>query len=99
MAFLMHIGFDNNNRLYKNIYYFEYKGIRFKLIQNNIRKWCDVLLTIIPGHNNSKAENKAYILASEFLSALSWSNNSLVKAQQLGGERNSRKFPVEKSKV
>jgi hypothetical protein len=84
MSFLMQIGFDNSSRLYKKRYYFEYKGIRFKLIQNNFRKWCDVLLTIIPDHDK-KAENQAYMIASEFLSALSWQNNSLAKVQQLGG--------------
>ena len=84
MGFLMHIGFDNSSRLWKKVFYFEYKGIRFKLIQNNPRKWCDVLLTIIPSHNNEEAKNEAYLKASEFLSALSWENNSLVKVQEEG---------------
>ena len=81
----MHIGFDNTSRLCRDVYYFEYKGIRFKLIQNNIRKYCDVLLTIIPGRNNQEAQNIAYITAAEFLSALSWENNSLVKVHHEGG--------------
>lgn len=81
----MHIGFDNSHRLCKNVYYFEYKGIRYKLIQNNIRKWCDVLLTIIPDVSDKKAQNQAYIVASEFLSALSWANSSLVALKSLGG--------------
>lgn len=69
MAYLMHIGFDNNSRLWKDVYYFEYKGVRYKLIQNKI-KWCDVLLTIIPNHNDKRAIDYAYTNASEFLSAL-----------------------------
>lgn len=81
----MHIGFDNSSRLCRDVYYFEYKGIKFKLIQNNIRKWCDVLLTIIPGRDNEEAKNKAYITASEFLSALSWENNSRVIVHHPGG--------------
>jgi len=46
MAYLMHIGFDNSARLWKNVIYFEYKGVRYKLIQNNNRMYCDVLLTV-----------------------------------------------------
>lgn len=81
----MHIGFDNSSRLCRDVYYFEYKGIRFKLIQNNIRKWCDVLLTIICGRDNEGAKNEAYTAASEFLSALSWENNSQVTVHNPGG--------------
>jgi len=81
----MHIGFDNSSRLWKDVYYFEYKGVRYKLIQNNVRKWCDVLLTIIPNDKDKKAIDYAYITASEFLSALSWENRSKVKANHLGG--------------
>jgi len=85
MAYLMHIGFDNSSRIWKDVYYFEYKSIRYKLIQNNIRKWCDVLLTIIPNDKDTKAMDYAYMNASEFLSALSWENNSQVKVRNLGG--------------
>lgn len=85
MAYLMHIGFDNSDRLWKNTFYFEYKGIRYKLIQNNIRKWCDVLLTIIPTDHDRKAMDRAFINASEFISALGWENRSRVKAYDLGG--------------
>lgn len=85
MGYLLHILFDNSHRLCRNIYYFEYKSIRYKLIQNNIRKWCDVLLTIIPDASDKKAQNQAYIVASEFLSALSWQNGSMVKVHPAGG--------------
>jgi len=34
MTYLMHIGFDNNQFFWKNIFYFEYKGIKFKFIQD-----------------------------------------------------------------
>ena len=81
----MQIGFDNDSRLCRNVYYFEYKGIRFKLIQNNSKKWQDVLLTIISGIENQKSKNIAYNTASEYLSALSWANSSLVKASPAGG--------------
>jgi hypothetical protein len=85
MAYLMHIGFDNSRRLIKRIYYFQYKGIRYKLIQHKSRKWCDVLLTIVRRENNEQAKNLAYITASEFLSALSWQNNSRVTIHNIGG--------------
>lgn len=81
MAYLLHIGFDNSVRFWKNVFYFEYKGTRFKLIQNNNREWSNVLLTIVKGSGNIELENKIYLKASEFLSALSWEISSLVKVQ------------------
>lgn len=98
MAYLMHIGFDNSCRLCRNVYYFEYKGVKFKLIQNNNRKWRDTLLTIIPGRNNEEAKDRAYITASEFLSALSWENNSLVKLGHAGGRGISENFQLRRAK-
>ena len=79
MPFLLHIPFDNSNRLEKvrGSHYFEYKGVRFKLIQNNPRKWSDVLLTIVPNFRSPETE-KAYEAAGEFLSALGWENASRV---------------------
>lgn len=85
MAYLMHIGFDNSARLWKNVFYFKYKGVRFKLIQNNSTKYCDVLLTIISDINNIKSINHTYLIASEFISALSWGLNSTAKVKYLGG--------------
>jgi hypothetical protein len=85
MAYLIHIGFDNSAKLWKNVFYFEYKGIRYKLIQNNSNKYCDVLLTVIPDENNIKLINNAYLIASEFISALSWELNSTAKVKYLGG--------------
>ena len=98
MPYLMHIGFDNSERLFKKIFYFEYKGIRYKLIQNNIRKWSDVLLTIIAGINNKKDIDKAFITASEFLSALSWENNARVKLRHLGGRGIPDNYTLKKAK-
>jgi hypothetical protein len=98
MAYLMHIGFDNSSRLCRRVYYLQYKGIKYKLIQNNMRKWCDVLLTIIPGRDNEEEKNKAYITASEFLSALSWENNSQVKVHHIGGRGIPENFQLRKAK-
>lgn len=79
MAYLMHIGFDNSDIFWKNIFYFEYKGIKFKFIQDKRKKWSNVLITIIKGQNNSIEENRVYSIASEYLSALAWENNSVMK--------------------
>jgi hypothetical protein len=85
MPYLMHIGFDNSARLWKNVFYFKYKGIRFKLIQNNSKMYRDVLLTVIPDENNIKLINNAYLIASEFIAGLSWQLNSFAKVEYLGG--------------
>lgn len=98
MAYLMHIGFDNSAKLWKNVFYFEYKGIRYKLIQNNNRMYCDVLLTIIPDENNIKLINNAYSIASEFISALSWELKSFAKVKYLGGWGRSKNFVLRRAK-
>lgn len=92
----MHIGFDNTRRLCRNVYYFEYKEIRYKLIQNNMRKWCDVLITIV--EDDRELRNHAYLVAAEFLSALSWQNNSYVKLQNLGGMSVPYNYQLRKAK-
>jgi hypothetical protein len=84
MAGLMFIGFDNSWRLRRNIYYFEYRSVRFKLIQNNCRKWQDVLITILSDFHDASIRDKIYAIASEFLCALSWENKSRVTIQNLG---------------
>ena len=84
MPLLMHIAFDNSRRLRRRVYYFEYRDVCFKLIQNEPRKWADVLLTIIP-KDDSSAQEKVYAAAGQFLSALSWQNSSRVALQNLGG--------------
>ncbi len=79
MTYLMQIEFDNNHIFWKNIFYFEYKGIKFKFIQDKRKKWSNVLITIIKGQNNSVEENRLYSIASEYLSALAWEHNSVMK--------------------
>ncbi len=82
MPYLMHIPFDNSNRLDRNIYYFEYKRIEFKLIQHS-QKYQDVLLTILPESNDRVG--KIYKVACEYLSALSWQNTEIVIITPAGG--------------
>ncbi|MBA7560729.1 hypothetical protein ES708_02359 [subsurface metagenome] len=85
MAYLMHICFDNSSVLNKNVYYFQYNGIRYKLIQNNSSKWSDVLLTIIPT-NNKQREDEAFQAASDFFSSLAWQHDSMLKLWDSGGK-------------
>jgi len=84
--------------LWKNIFYFEYKEVRYKLIQNDIRKWCDVLLTIIPDRNNKNAIDHAFMNASEFTSALGWENHARVKVFGLGGYGIPNNFQLRQAK-
>jgi hypothetical protein len=84
MPFLMHIAFDNSRRLERRVYYLEYRGVRFKLIQNDPRKWSDVLLTLVPSHDRA-GQQQAYTAAAEFLSALAWQNGSRVTLENAGG--------------
>lgn len=85
MVYLMHIGFSNDRRFKHKIYHFEYKGVRFKLIQNNPRRWADVLLTILPTYQDHLVEQEIYKIGAEFLSGLCWENNSCIALENLGG--------------
>src|SRR5438105_15864863 len=84
MPYLMHIAVSNSNRLRRRVYYFEYGGVHFKLIQNNPHKWADVLLTILPDATWS-SEQGPYTAAAEFLSALSWQNRAAIDFHPAGG--------------
>jgi hypothetical protein len=41
MAYLMEIGFDNSCRLARKRYMFQYRGVAFKLVQDNPRRWAE----------------------------------------------------------
>ncbi len=84
MPYLMQICFDNNKRLKRKSYLFEYKGRKFKLIQNDPRKWSDSLLTVLPSYEQSDRK-AAFQNASEFLSALSWQNKCMIMVGNSGG--------------
>lgn len=84
MKFLMHIGFDISSRFDRNVYYFQYKKIRFKLIQNK-RKWKNVLLTLLDHPVDENYKQQVYSVASEYISALSWQNRTRATVQPLGG--------------
>jgi len=84
MPYMMNICFDNDHRLRRKSYLFEYKGHQFKLIQSNPRKWADALLTILPADDDTSRE-KAFSVASEFLSAVCWQNNARTAIAGGGG--------------
>ena len=84
MAFLLHIAFASTRRLQRNSYLFDYKNVRFKLVQNSPRKWADSLLTIVPAYQ-SPARLAAFAAGSEFLSALAWECGGSVAVWESGG--------------
>jgi hypothetical protein len=79
----MHILVSNDERLSRRVYYFEYRRVRFKLIQNNPLKHADVLLAVIS--RDEAAQQAAYGVAGEFLSALAWENRARVALEYAGG--------------
>jgi hypothetical protein len=97
MPYLMQICFDNDRRFNRKNYLFEYKGIKFKLVQNNPRKWADSLLTILPHYSQDKLD-AAFKSASEFLSALSWELKSRIMVGGVGGSSWKEEFPLSKAK-
>ena len=84
MPFLMHIAFDNVCRLRRRVHYFEYKSVRFKLIQNDPRRWSDVLVTLLPTFH-APEEDRVFRAAGEFVSGLSWANHSRMSLRSVGG--------------
>src|SRR5437867_2834061 len=75
MPLLMNIAIDSSSRLDRRISYFEYKGVRFKLVQNNPQRHSDILLTLV-ALNEPSAQQRAYAAAAEWLSATAWENGS-----------------------
>jgi hypothetical protein len=98
MPYLMHLAFDNARRLSRNVYYFQYQGIRFKLVQNNPRKWSDVLLTVIAQDDDAAARQAAFGAAGEWLSALSWHNSSAVTLRHIGGNGIGARFRLRQAR-
>lgn len=98
MPYLMHLAFDNARRLSRNVYYFQYRGIRFKLVQNNPRLWSDVLLTVVPQDDDAVARQTAFAAAGEWLSALSWYNSSAVTLRHIGGHGVGARFRLRQAR-
>ena len=94
----MNIAFDFSKRLHRDIWYFEYKGVRFKLIQNNSPQYADVLLTIAHSQKTKISEEQAYQTAAEFFSAVSWANSLKVKLGGVGGPGVSDNYTLRKAR-
>jgi hypothetical protein len=84
MAFVQHIALSNTVRFAEDSYLFEYRDVRFKLVQNDPSKHADVLLTILPGRDE-KAQDHAFAVAGEFVSALAWSIGLPMAVEPAGG--------------
>ncbi len=80
----MEIAFDNDRRLKRRSYLLEYRGFRFKLVQDNPRRWSDHLLTVLP-NGTDKERQGAFAVACEFLGALSWELRARVAVREAGG--------------
>jgi hypothetical protein len=97
LAFLLQISFDNSNRLNRKSFLFEYKGIAFKLVQNDPRRFADSLLTIV-SVSKSPAAELAFARAAEFVSVLAWSNGSRATISSAGGSSWPDDWPLHKAK-
>jgi hypothetical protein len=97
VACLFQICFDNSHRLCRKTYVFEYKGVAFKLIQNDPRKRADHLLTIIPSYSDPARLN-AFAKAAEFLSALAWETGARAKLWEVGAAAWPEDWPIEKAR-
>lgn len=81
----MEMALSNSRRLVRKRYLFEYRGVRFCLIQDKPRQHADHLLTIL--ENDSEVErDHAFAAAAEFASALSWQNSAAVAISVAGGQ-------------
>lgn len=92
----MELALDNSERLRRKRYPFEYGGIRFKLVQENSKRWCDHLLTVFPAGDHD-AEDRSFSTAAEFASALSWRTGASVALHYAGGRGSPRGVLVEQA--
>lgn len=97
MPYLLHICFDNSLRLIRKRYYFEYRGVQFKLVQSNPRKWADHLLTIIQNYEEP-ARDRSFAAAAEFLSALGWENGARIAIWEAGGQGYPKDYSLKDAK-
>ena len=97
MAYVMDIRFNNSCRLARKTYLFDYKGVRFKLVQDNPRKWADHLMAIVPSGDGPESD-RAFTAGSEFVSALGWELHSSVSVWESGGRGWSGTLPLSQVK-
>jgi hypothetical protein len=76
---------DKTFECHRRVMYFEYKGVRFKFIQQaDARKWSDHLVTVIAGDYHSAEGKTAYAVAGEWASALAWETHRKVSLRLSG---------------
>jgi hypothetical protein len=85
IPFLMNLAFESSILLPRRTYLFEYKGVRFKLVQSNYREYHDHLLTVVSDMNDGAAMNQAFAVGAEFVSALAWEQDSPMTVWNSGG--------------
>lgn len=91
MPYLMHIAVDNPFRLKKRINYFSYRGTRFKFIQNDGRRWSDVLVTLVDSMSGPGVQI-ALAAAGEFVSALAFHFDVGMTVRHVGGPGKPKSF-------
>jgi hypothetical protein len=84
MAYLLQVCFDNSRRLSRRSYLFGFKGTQFKLLQNDPRKWADLLLTVV-STNDMVTRSRIFSLAAEFVSSMAWEIGSAAAVWEAGG--------------
>ncbi|MEX0881209.1 MAG: methylamine utilization protein MauJ [Thermoanaerobaculia bacterium] len=96
-VFLHNIGFDSSVRLPGNVYYFEYQGFRFKLVQHNPRKYSNHLLTIVPSIDRA-GRGPSFKAAAGFLSAWAFDERAAVLVWDSGGAGRAGDNPLRSAK-
>jgi hypothetical protein len=97
LAYLLSIAFDNSRRFRRKSYVFEYQGTRFKLVQDDPRRWSDHLLTI--ARDNSYATRQhVFTVAAEFLNALAWETNARMTVHETGSITWPDEYPIRRTK-
>lgn len=82
-SYILHLALSNHARLDRPSYLMEFRGVRFKLVQERGWKWADHLLTIIPD-NSPQARQYAFQIGQELVNLLSWQLRSPMQLSEVG---------------
>jgi hypothetical protein len=72
----MNLALDSSIILRRRTYLFEYKSVRFKLVQTHYREYHDHLLTVVRDINDTAAMDRAFAVGAELVSALAWEQDA-----------------------
>lgn len=87
MRYLLQVGIDKAFILRRNVHYFRFDGVAFKLIQHperGHRRWSDALVAIVDGWDGPEAQ-RALTAAGNWASALAWETRRPISVHVLGG--------------